>query len=64
MTIREYVKTTDIEIVGKLKRAPHQEVSKNWRSYVDEKGTVFEKNIKTGAIVITGEDEDGIVWVL
>lgn len=64
MTIREFAKKHDIEVVGKLTRVRDVEATPQWRSYEDENKTVFSVHVRTKDIVITGEDEDGCVWVL
>lgn len=43
MTIREYAKSRDFEIVGKLTRRAEWELYKNDRAYIDEAGNEYYK---------------------
>lgn len=55
MTIREYAKEHDIEIIGNLKRI-NDALNRGYRCYVDEVGTEIYINPRNGEVVICGED--------
>ena len=54
MTIREFAKKVDHEIIGKLTRHPEWEASKKERAYLDEGKN--EYYIKDGSVVIVTAD--------
>lgn len=54
MTIREFAKSVNHEIIGKLTRRPEWEASKTERAYIDEGKN--EYYIKEGNVVIVTAD--------